>query len=229
MRRCIAILIVSLFGTIMLYAQTPLERMNSIKMSDEYIWDEYTHPSADTATVGAIQRLLLYIEVPEGRTLTEDDIRSQVKFIKIKRSNLTRMFAYIKKEDVKNILGVDVKQKSRVEEIPTEVDSVMSDPIFEPTPIAEEVMRQSDFYAVYKYIENQKLDGKISSYGALKDTQDIGTLNLVIFDKQTQRAVCVLSPVTTGESRINLVSGNTDALVNYEDGNHIAIWFDLKQ
>ena len=229
MRRYFTILIISLFGTMILQAQTPLERMNSIKMSDEYIWDEYTHPSADTATIGAIQRLMLYIEVPEGRVLTEDEIKPWVKFIKIKRSYLTRMFAYIKKEDVKRILGLDTTLKEREEEVPAEVDSVMSAPIFEPLPIAEELMGRSYFHAAYKYIEDLRKKGEVTGFGAMKDAQDIDRRYLMIFDKQTQRSVCVLSPITTGETRTNLVSGDADSLENYEDGNYIAIWVMIKQ
>ena len=97
------ILLFSLLGIMVLNAQTPLERMNSIKMSNEYVWDEYTHASADTAAAGAIQRLLLYIDVPDGRTLTTDDIQPSVKLIKMKRSNLTRVFAYLKKEEAQTI------------------------------------------------------------------------------------------------------------------------------
>ena len=49
--------------------QSLVSLINSIKsQSDLYFWDQYTHPNADTATVGAIKRLKLCIEaeVSEG-------------------------------------------------------------------------------------------------------------------------------------------------------------------
>ena len=239
MRRSTVIFILSLLGTVMLCAQTPLEKMNSIKMSDQYIWDEYTHLSPDTATIGAVRRLLLYIDVPEDKTLTEDDIMGSVKFIKMKRSALTRVFAYMSKANAQALVNgqrpvtvepepvvvtepeavdsVAVVDVASVEEVV--VDTVMADPIalFQPLPLAQELMSKTDFFAAYEHIQQ------------LKDSDNLDNKYLAIFQKNTRRPVCVLSPVSVGENRTNLVAGNTDSLANYEDGKHIAIWFNITQ
>ena len=90
-------------------------------------------------------------------------------------------------------------------------------------------MEKSDFYAAYKYLESQCENENILGYGPMKDAVDIEKLYLAIFDKHTQHIVCVLSPVLIGENCTNLVSGANDTLSRYEDGKHIAIWFNLKQ
>ena len=228
MIRSVVILILTLGSAMMLYAQTPLERMNSIKASDEYYWDEYTHPSADTATVGAVQRLLLYVDVPEGKTLTENDILPSVKFIKMRRTKLTRVFAYVKKKDIGSIINAS-KTESKEDENSMEANDKNVKHEFALLPIAKELMEKSDFYAAYKYLESQCENENILGYGPMKDAVDIEKLYLAIFDKHTQHIVCVLSPVLIGENRTNLVSGANDTLSRYEDGKHIAIWFNLKQ
>ena len=242
MRRSTVIWLLMLFGTFMLCAQTPLEKMNSIKMSNEYIWDEYTHISPDTATIGAVRRLLLYIDVPEDRILAEDDIMGSVKFIKMKRSTLTRVFAYISKKNAQALVNgeLTIATSEPVAEIVTagedsiaviSIDSVIADPLpaFQPLPLAQELMAKSDFYAGFKYIQQLRDDGFVTGYGSLKDSDDIDNRYLAIYQKQTNRPVCVLSPVYSGDSRTNLVDGSADSLANYEDGNHIAIWFNIKQ
>ena len=243
MRRSAVIFILSLLGTVMLCAQTPLEKMNSIKMSDQYFWDEYTHISPDTATIGAVRRLLLYIDVPEGKTLTEEDLMGSVKFIKMKRSALTRVFAYISKANAQAIVNGQRPATSEPEPavvIATDdtdsvavvvndhavMDSVAS---FHPLPLAQELMSKSDFFAAYEHIQQLKGRGVVTDYGPLKDSENIDNRYLAIFQKNTRRPVCVLSPVSAGDSRTNLVDGNTDSLANYEDGNHIAVWFTIKQ
>ena len=213
MRRSAVILILLLLGVIMLCAQTPLEKMNSIKMSQEYIWDEYTHISPDTATMGAVSRLLLYIDVPEGKTLTVDNIMGSVKFIKMKRSTLTRVFAYMSKNTAQALANGEQK-----------VDTVAP---FHPMPVAQELMSQPDFYSAFKHIQQLQEQGIITAYGSLKNSNNIDNQYLVIFQKQTNRPLCVLSPVQAGEDRTNMVDGNTESLVNYEDGNHIAVWFNI--
>ena len=88
-----------------LYAQTPLEKMNEIKMSSDYIWDEFTHPEPDSAYTGALKRLIIYMDSPQNREITIEDIKPCVKHIKMKRSTLTRIFAYIKKDEVNDIIN----------------------------------------------------------------------------------------------------------------------------
>ena len=251
MRRSAVIFILSLLGTVMLCAQTPLEKMNSIKMSDQYFWDEYTHLSPDTATIGAVRRLLLYIDVPEDKTLTENDLMGSVKFIKMKRSALTRVFAYISKANAQALVNgqrpvtvepepVVVTEPDAVDSVavvdiaPVEevvVDTVKADPVtlFRPLPLAQELMSKTDFFAAYEHIQQLKARGVITDFGPLKDSDNLDNKYLAIFQKNTRRPVCVLSPVSTGENRTNLVAGNTDSMTNYEDGKHIAIWFNITQ
>jgi len=169
----------------------------------------------------------------------------------MKRSALTRVFAYISKANAQALVNgerpssiepeplvvaephaadsVAVVDVASVEEVV--VDTVMADPIalFQPLPLAQELMSKTDFFAAYEHIQQLKARGVITDYGPLKDSENIDNRYLAIFQKNTRRPVCVLSPVSTGENRTNLVAGNTDSLANYEDGNHIAIWFNITQ
>lgn len=128
-----------------LYAQTPVERMNKIKLSNEYIWNEYTHQSADSATAGALEGLLFYIDAPRGRKMTTDDIREFVEYVNIQRSKLTRVFAYMHNEDVNYVLGKGPKRVKRPEPVEVPADTVAADSVVTPeaalvqAPVPEQV------------------------------------------------------------------------------------------
>ena len=214
-----------------LHAQTPVERMNEIKLSSDYIWDEYTHPSVDTATVGATRRLLLYVDIPEDKVVTESDISPFVKYIRMKRTTLNRVFAYIKKTDMDAVLkGTKTKNPQPNRSIQQKQEAKQVQEVkFEPSPLAQQLMSKTDFYAVYSYLEKCKSEGTIDKFGPLKDVKDLHAQHLAIFNQQTTDIVCVLSPIQKDEKRTNLITGKTDSLDNYQKGGYIAIWFSLKQ
>jgi outer membrane biosynthesis protein TonB len=110
-KKALSFLAFCLLGGLSVCAQTPLEKMNEIKMSADYIWDEFTHPDPDSASVGAMKRLVLYMDSPQNREITIEDIKPNVKFIKMKRSVLTRVFAYIKKEEANAIIKKIAEEK----------------------------------------------------------------------------------------------------------------------
>ena len=46
-KKALSFLSFCLLGGLPECAQTPLEKMNEIKMSADYIWDEFSHPDPD--------------------------------------------------------------------------------------------------------------------------------------------------------------------------------------
>lgn len=255
MRQTIAILTVVLGAVLSVKAQTPLAQMNEIKMSNEYLWDEFTHADADSATAGAIQRLLPHLERPQHRALQADDVKTSVKFIKIKRASLYRTFAYIKKEEVTAIVD-KVNKETKEEAVAKEEkkDEALTEKKSETKTVKktekkgkkkgkgkdvektetkgeaelttdQRVIQIGDFYDVYKYLEDSKKEGRIEAFGSLKDASDLATCHLVIFSKETRKATCVLATSINGETRRNLTTGELDCLGNYENGEYIAIWY----
>ena len=94
--------------------QSLVSLINSIKsQSDLYFWDQYTHPNADTAKVGAIKRMKLCIEaeVSEAEYSAVADIDPYVECVSIDRGSLKQIFAYIDKKTARSILSGTVPQK----------------------------------------------------------------------------------------------------------------------
>ena len=105
MSRIVISIITALFCVTSVVAQnktTLLQRINEIKSQNElYFWDQYTHPDADTAKIGATKRLLLDVNSnrSEDAQLSVEEVMPHASYINIDRGNLKQYFVYIKKAD----------------------------------------------------------------------------------------------------------------------------------
>lgn len=199
-----------------------LQKINEIKsQSDVYYWNQYAHPNADTARVGAAKGILIEINVARGENeqLTLDDILDKVKHIKMVRSGVVRNFAYIAKAEV----GFATITTNELTTRPS--NYVEQTKTFVPDIFVQKIMDIQDFKAVYNYLRTQKAEGTILQFGPLKDVEDYSSLDLILFDLHTGKAICLLSGVTSSEERTNLLTGQPDSLNNYPEDMTAVIWY----
>ena len=204
---------------------TLLHRINEIKsQNDIYYWDQYTHPDADTAKYNATKRLLLDVngDRSDGNQLSVEEIMPHAGYINIDRGNLKQFFVYIKKDDAINIRGF----QSSLQTVNTSI--VDKQRQFVPDAFVQRIMDTKDFVNVYKLLKSLQAQGQILQFGKLKDVEDYGSLDLILFDMQSQQIITMLSPVTITGNRTNVVNGIEDSLDNYPSNMTAVIWYIKK-
>lgn len=239
MRRIVYICIAALFGISCAFAQnktTMLQRMNDIKNnSDVYFWDQYTDYNADTAKVKATQRLLLDVNLNRGESeqLSVEGIMPYADYINIDRGTKKQYFVYIKKSDAiaighgsQTTIYRSVADRPVADTPAQELRSVMKD--FVPDAFVQRIMQTRYFPDVYKLLKSLQTQGEILQFGKLKDVEDYSSLELILFDMQSQEIVTMLSPVTMSGGRTNMVNGSEDALDNYPTDMTAVIWYIKK-
>lgn len=219
---------------------TLLQRINEIKgQSDTYFWDQYTHPNADTAKVGATQRLLLDANCHRSETsqLSVEEVMPFATYILLDRGSLKQYFVYIKKEEAMAIkngarpITESVKPDAtpvNVTSPVTPVTTVSVQKSFIPDAFVQRIMGTKDFVNVYKLLKSMQTQGQILQFGRLKDVGDYSSLDLILFDMQSQQIITVLSSVTASGNRTNMVDGTEDSLDNYPTGMTAVIWYIKK-
>ena len=89
-------------------------------------------------------------------------------------------------------------------------------------------METENFIDVYKLLKYMKSQGEILQFGKLKDIEDYSSLDLILFDMQSQKIISMLSSATETGTRTNLVNGTTDSLDNYPTSMTAVIWYIKK-
>lgn len=238
MGRLISILVLTLFYALSVSGQSSiLEKINAIKdQNNVYFWCEYTHPVPDTAIVNASKWMLDEININRETPLSLEAIMPLVKNIKMDRGTLTRAFVYIRKSDVPDtgIIPASPVQESVMADEPISMEpkyqpqSQIQKPAlsqFVPEVMVQNILELKDFYKVHGYLKEQKNQGQILLFGALKEVDDYNPLHLVLFDMQSKQVLSILSPVTRGDKRVNMATGMEDTLDNYPDDMLFVIWY----
>lgn len=231
-------------GTANVFAQDEILReVNAIKsQNDLYFWGQFAHPDADSARVKAIGSLLADINYgrDESQLLTYSDVSRFVKYIPIPRATLTRGFAYMKKSDIENINGNGSQNGNEDQNMNgnrdmngngnegADVRSIITGP-FVPDMFVQGILQRKKFQDVYRYLRALKADGQVQLFGSLHEVEDYSSLSLIIFDRESQEIVTVLSPVNQDGSRTNLTTGMTDSLDNYPKQMSAVIYYIRKQ
>lgn len=223
MSRIVTSIITAVFCVISVVAQnktTLLQRINEIKSHSEvYFWDQYTHPDADTAKIGATKRLLLDVNSyrSDDAQLSVEEVMPHASYINMDRGNLKQYFAYIKKSNAAAIIKDSFH------------DSIPDPPKpFMPDAFVKRIMETKDFKNVYKLLKLLQSQGQILQFGKLKDVEDYSSLDLILFDMQSQQIITMLSPVTASGNRTNVVNGFEDSLDNYPTNMTAVIWYIKK-
>ena len=226
--------------------QSLVSLINSIKsQSDLYFWDQYTHPNADTAKVGAIKRMKLCIEaeVSEAEYSAVADIDPYVECVSIDRGSLKQIFAYIDKKTARSILSGTVPQKVEKgdnDERNTGVlekseDSTQkttkSDPLpkkYVPDAFILRLFEAKTFSNVYKLLKSMTSTGQVLQFGKLKDVDDYTSFDLILFDMNSHEIISILSAENTAGTRTNMILGTPDSLSNYPQNMTAVIWYIKK-
>lgn len=209
-----------LFCMMLMNAQGIIKKVNDIKMSDDYMWEQYAHPDADSALVKAIEWFTKDVNCSEGVELSSKDISPHIKHIFLRGSELIRAFVYMKKADIKNIVNGLLSVRN-----PNMAGNETN--VWHPDSLTLSLMAQKDIYAVRDYFENAILQGDIVRYGSPKATGSMNNLHLILFSHDNLAPNCVLSPVIEGMQRRNLLNGQKDSLDNYH--RCYAIWYEIKE
>lgn len=238
MRRIVSVIIIATACVISTLAQNKtalIQRMNEIKsQTDAYFWDQATFLNADTAKYVATERLLLDVNSGRnGNKLTVENIMPHASYINIDRGEKKQCFVYLKKADAAAIssgsvpvisnpvVGVPVNGGLPVTTSPTKRP-------FVPDAFVQRIMETKDFMNVYKLLKSLQAQGQVLQFGKLKDVEDYSSLDLILFDMQSQEVITMLSPVTASGSRTNVVNGLADSLDNYPTNMTAVIWYIKK-
>lgn len=236
MSRIVISIVTAIFCVTSVVAQnknTLLQRINEIKSQREvYFWDQYTHPDADTAKIGATKRLLLDVNSNrnDDAQLSVEEVMPHASYINIDRGNLKQYFVYIKKTDAIAIGGGSATLPATVVGVPVNTPTVTpsSQRPFVPDVFVQRIMETKYFVNVYKLLKALQSQGQILQFGKLKDVEDYSSLDLILFDMQSQQIITMLSPVTASGSRTNVVNGSEDSLDNYPTNMTAVIWYIKK-
>ena len=250
MRRFFITFVIALVSCIGISAQTNqaslLKRANEIKsQNDIYFWNQYTHPDLDTARIRATNYVLLEVnnERSASSQLTVNDLMPHTQFITITRGNKKQVFAYIRKDDAAAIpVGGGtaaihapvINQSPVVSPTPVTTPAPVTNPTsyvprsFIPDAFVQRIVDVSDFAAVCRLLTSMKADGQVLQFGKLRDVDDYSSFDLILFDKQTQKVITLLSGTDNYGVRTNLLTGYADALGNYPTATTAAIWYVKK-
>lgn len=211
-------------------SQTILEKINAIKSQGEiYLYGEFTHPDENTAVEFATKVVLNQVNDGKDGPETLERLKPYAKNIKMKRGTLTRAFVYVKKSELPILYGVrqDTKKLQEPEKVITKVEEAPA-PVakaFVPDIFIQQIQQQKTFKNVYKFLSEEKQQGRVLQFGALKDVEDYSSFDLILFDLNSQELVTVLSAVTQGGNRINQTNGSIDSLDNYPEDMVAVIWY----
>ena len=223
MNKTFAFFLVALLGSVAsAYGQSQiLKKINEIKSQDDvYYYSLYAHPNADSARIGAAKWILIEIneERAENEQLTLGDILDKLKHIKMERGGVVRNFAYIAKAEIGSATITTAN--------PTRPSSPRArTETFVPDMFVQKIIDIQDFKAVYNYLRAKKAERAILQFGPLKDVEDYSSLDLILFDLHTGKVITLLSGVTSGDERTNLLTGQPDSLDNYPEDMTAVIWY----
>lgn len=236
MKRNIAILLAFVF-VLSCHAQENksqlLKRINEIKsQSDIYYWDRFAHENADSAKVNATKRMLLDINVNKGddEKISVESIMPFTKYIKIDRGTYVQFFAYIRKDEAAALTQSGNNTPSYREDTRTASQPIATLPAkkFVPEAFVQNIVQTKMFQDVYRLLKSLQSQGQVLQFGKLKDVEDYSSLDLILFDIQSQQVITLLSPVNNSGKRTNLVNGADDALDNYPANMTAVIWYIRK-
>lgn len=197
---------IGLFCTVAVYAQDEFKKINEIKLSEQYMWEQFSHESADTAFTMACETLLKQLQATDPN-LTMEDMKPFVHQIVVKRETIIRTFVYINPADLTKPSAIVPQQN-----------------------LAADIMKCKDFTQVYyELMPKAQQEGQVQDFGSMRGIDDIATRYIIIFDKNDAHApVAVLSPERNAQgTRGNLVSHAEENLGDYR--GYPALWFRIKE
>ena len=240
-----------------LWAQNSISDINRLKRDKDYLYGEATLDTKEAALKLAYE--LLEMEIKNWALSKDANISSVLASkvydyadtIVLKRHNMIRAFAYVKKSNLKAIKGKNIKVDVNkdvpltkpLEEIPQKAETVIETPAKKVEPIEpkaqiepltasqapeEKVLQElkdiTSFYDLEKKMKPLKAAGEITDYGKYATMTDPANCYLIIYDQQAAVKAILGKGV---EKRKNLKTGIDDSEKNYHGCG--AIWFKVKE
>lgn len=205
------------------------EKMNAIKMNQEYYWGEATSETPESAKADAIMLLVEKI-LADDKKVTDQQIKGDVKFMTLPRGERTRAFAYIRRVLVKaDNIGTNVAESNVAEQVEIQVvqsSNVQDVPVISSSNVTSSVLMsivqcemKSD---VWRCLEAFRREGSINDCGQVTSKAQLADGNyLVIYDDEDV-VKAILAPAYGGE-RKNIATGNADNTKNYRGCR--VMWF----
>lgn len=210
------------------FAQTDVgeikKTINSIKKSSQYVYAEATAESVEDAK--ALAEEILYDEINQWAA-TQKKLRGNSQWVvkdkkelwtelSLPRGNMFRSFIYVKKADLQpaeNVEIITTRPRQTVQAVKTQVYP----------SVVTEIVACTEYAQLVEKIKLYKEKGDIVYYARYASLEKPESCYLAIYDTAGKiRAV-----LTPGDERVNVASGNSDAVSNYSGCG--AIGFIVKQ
>lgn len=242
MMRKIILTAVILATAASLNAQDVLEQINEIKLNPQYAYGEATHEHEDSAFTAAVYDLIVNLENKLKQEVNEKIIEKKAKKLSRTRGSKVRVLAYLRMDEINTAPQVSLTpdnttQQARPQNQQTSsmTESVNTSQVMPPATnpakqaiiasLVTDLMATEDIQSAVNILDTRKRDGSISAWTPYSKTKQPEEMHLLIFDKQYNIPVTVLSPQKANGKRDNLITNKEDSLDNYKE--KLAVCFKL--
>ena len=239
------ITIAMMAATATVSAQDVVEKINAIKLDPQYIYGEASHENADTAFMAALLDLKINLEAKLKKQLDPGILKNKVQKLSRPRGQRVKVMAYIKNEDVSSLppaipsIPTEPSKEDALEKIvmkPLQVTPSLQTPppaaaSTAPTmpmlsSLVGELMDTEHLQEALMVLEGHTRRGTVGKFVPYSKAQHPQTMYLLIFDREYNIPLAVLTPEKPNGTRDNLYKNVEDSLSNYSD--KIAVCFTIK-
>ena len=223
-----------LLMAIVSFGQTSIQEINSIKRNKNCIYAEATMDTEKEASELAQELLVRYIE----DYLKEDslkgtfsdfvvkDIVGKSEKLSMKRGEMTRVFLYVKKDDIipaKNLMTLHKKQPMQTSETKPLPAKTKPRAILDNCPrVVAELIKAPTAKDALVVLDRLKNEYKVKRYGSYGDCKDISASYwLILNDDNT---ICAILSKGQDE-RVDFITNTKTSLKAYSGKS--AVWFTL--
>lgn len=203
------------------------EKVNEIKLSDEYLWGQFSWWTQDSAYICAQDRLMEMINCnrPQEKKLLFDNVKDKVGRINRERINshnqqVFMVFLYVKASDIEDIdnAGEDMS----VNQVKTSDNQPNISKTYYADVLVKEIMGQTGMSQIINLLKESVAEGEVSAFGPIAQAENVDKLMLIICDRETLAPKAVLSEIDSTGKRINLVDGTASEMSEYR--GCVGIW-----
>ena len=243
------IAIAMMASTATVTAQDVVEQINAIKLDPQYIYGEASNENADTAFMAAVFDLKMNLEAKLKTQLDPGMLKNKVKKLSRPRGQRVKVMAYIKNEDVLSIppavpttptAPIDEEASEGIVMMPSQVPPPPPPSLQAPPPapaqvasttpglssLVKELMDTEHLQEALMVLEGHNRRGTVGEFVPYSKAQRPQTMYLLIFDREYNIPLAVLTPEKSNGTRDNLYKNSEDSLSNYSD--KIAVCFTYK-
>lgn len=230
------------------------EKMNEIKLNEDFLWSEATMAARDSAASIALSQLIGIVE-ENNINATAVKIRSLVKYIYIPRGENTRAFAYVRREsltsdsvqaNVTELQDMHQEVEAQIEPVVVSEASItptspvaITSPVEPADPVVSQNTAEGNAQIGTSVLMTISQCEQVTDVArCLRDFKNDGSIkdfgivknkaqltdNVYLVIFDEARTVKAILAPSIGNVRKNLVSGEADDLKNYS--GHAVLWFE---